>query len=305
VRPASQEGQAVGEGVRGPVAGDPAERHRLPLHHQPVHAPGRQVGGVHRLPHCTGRCRWWNGAVRWRRASTGITVPAVAVGGTSSQVMPVTSGAADSIASCTASSRVTDDEGQLRQLPTRRRWTTPSVRSTSRRDVAAVRTQVGRTPSSARSTRVGRSYGCSPWTTSSPATSGSSAIPVEDVVGQGLGVVEDLQEALQAVAVHGRDGAGQLLRPLTGGGGLPRSTRADPRSAARPGAGRPSCPAHPASLGRVDHRRGVHLLEHVPWPFLDGMNMCTPHGRQGSKLRTVRMMSMPLKFSLEFSSKIG
>src|SRR4029078_4272626 len=33
--------------------------------------------------------------------------------------------------------------------------------------------------------------------------------------------------------------------------------------------------------------------------------MCTPHGRHGSKLRTARMMSMPLKFSLEFSSKIG
>src|SRR5436305_1298783 len=32
--------------------------------------------------------------------------------------------------------------------------------------------------------------------------------------------------------------------------------------------------------------------------------MCTPHGRQGSKLRTVRMMSMPRKFSWPFSSKI-
>src|SRR6202012_5471267 len=33
--------------------------------------------------------------------------------------------------------------------------------------------------------------------------------------------------------------------------------------------------------------------------------MCTPHGRHGSNERTARMMSMPLKFSLEFSSKIG
>ncbi len=32
--------------------------------------------------------------------------------------------------------------------------------------------------------------------------------------------------------------------------------------------------------------------------------MCTPHGRHGSKLRTVRMMSMPLKFSGPFSSKM-
>jgi len=33
--------------------------------------------------------------------------------------------------------------------------------------------------------------------------------------------------------------------------------------------------------------------------------ICTPHGRHGSKLRTARMMSMPLKFSGPFSSKIG
>src|ERR1043166_6085453 len=33
--------------------------------------------------------------------------------------------------------------------------------------------------------------------------------------------------------------------------------------------------------------------------------MCTPHGRQGSKLRTARMMSTPLNLSGPFSSKIG
>ncbi len=33
--------------------------------------------------------------------------------------------------------------------------------------------------------------------------------------------------------------------------------------------------------------------------------MCTPQGRHGSKLRTARMMSTPLKFSGPFSSKIG
>src|ERR1700757_2527789 len=33
--------------------------------------------------------------------------------------------------------------------------------------------------------------------------------------------------------------------------------------------------------------------------------MCTPHGRQGSKLRTARMMSMPLNLSGPFSSKMG
>ena len=33
--------------------------------------------------------------------------------------------------------------------------------------------------------------------------------------------------------------------------------------------------------------------------------MCTPHGRQGSNERTALMMSIPLKFSGPFSSKIG
>src|SRR6185503_17228929 len=33
--------------------------------------------------------------------------------------------------------------------------------------------------------------------------------------------------------------------------------------------------------------------------------MCTPQGRQGSKLRTARMMSMPLNVSGPFSSKMG
>ncbi len=42
------------------------------------------------------------------------------------------------------------------------------------------------------------------------------------------------------------------------------------------------------------------------WIVLPGPRyMCTPHGRHGSKLRTARMMSMPLKLSGEFSSKIG
>ena len=39
----------------------------------------------------------------------------------------------------------------------------------------------------------------------------------------------------------------------------------------------------------------------MPFPLY----MCTPHGRHGSKLRTARMMSTPLKFSGPFSSKMG
>ncbi len=46
----------------------------------------------------------------------------------------------------------------------------------------------------------------------------------------------------------------------------------------------------------------------VCWTFLTlplPRYMCVPQGRHGSKLRTARMMSMPLKFSGPFSSKIG
>ena len=41
-------------------------------------------------------------------------------------------------------------------------------------------------------------------------------------------------------------------------------------------------------------------LRTLPLPY-----MCTPHGRHGSNEWTARMMSMPLKFSGPFSSKIG
>src|SRR5207249_11903946 len=63
---------------------------------------------------------------------------------------------------------------------------------------------------------------------------------------------------------------------------------------------------------RVGHRRG-HRRSSAPnvgeWRAAISLPlpryMCTPHGRHGSKLRTVRMTSMPLKCSLSFSSKIG
>src|ERR1051326_8085942 len=44
-----------------------------------------------------------------------------------------------------------------------------------------------------------------------------------------------------------------------------------------------------------------YVLRTLPPPTY----ICTPHGRHGSKLRTARMMSMPLNLSGPFSSKIG
>src|ERR1700761_8165397 len=57
----------------------------------------------------------------------------------------------------------------------------------------------------------------------------------------------------------------------------------------------------------------AHLLPITPnigecrvWRTLPSPRyMCTPQGRQGSKLRTARIMSMPLNLSGPFSSKSG
>src|SRR5262249_53492295 len=60
-----------------------------------------------------------------------------------------------------------------------------------------------------------------------------------------------------------------------------------------PGHSTPSCP--PNAAGEWI-RCTMRPLPRLMW---------TPHGRHGSKLRTVRMMSMPLNLSRGLSSKIG
>ena len=83
-------------------------------------------------------------------------------------------------------------------------------------------------------------------------------------------------------------------------------------------------PAHLRCEGREHAREALAVeIEHLPehllcfhqqspvgvcttfltWP--PPRYMCTPHGRHGSNERTARMMSMPLKLSGPFSSKIG
>ncbi len=63
----------------------------------------------------------------------------------------------------------------------------------------------------------------------------------------------------------------------------------------------PSGTAHVASVDTASVA-GLWIVCRV---FPGPRYMCTPHGRHGSKLRTARMMSMPLKLSGGFSSKIG
>ena len=74
--------------------------------------------------------------------------------------------------------------------------------------------------------------------------------------------------------------------------------------------GRPAAqglPRHPLTAaecaGPVKAVGSVQFLKNLA--VAPGDCMCTPHGRHGSKLRTARMMSMPLKLSGPFSSKIG
>ncbi|OOL33264.1 hypothetical protein GQ85_02555 [Rhodococcus rhodochrous] len=86
----------------------------------------------------------------------------------------VISGAAARTASCTASSRVTADDGHPWQLPSRRNRTTSSRIATSSTSPPCD-PRYGRTPSSAVRTRVSTSCGCSPWTSSRLATRSSRA----------------------------------------------------------------------------------------------------------------------------------
>ncbi len=100
-----------------------------------------------------------------------------------------------------------------------------------------------------------------------------------------------------AVEVH--EDAHQFLRrrarcPVAGGG-EPVEHLLDPA----PGLGAVDRGPHPPSPLRPVGT--CIVLTVLPPPTY----MWTPQGRQGSKLRTARMMSMPLKFSGVFSSKIG
>ena len=106
------------------------------------------------------------------------------------------------------------------------------------------------------------------------------------------GRLERPEDPLQALAVQPEDRRHQLLgRPAR----LDVGDRLEARS---------------QLLEALDRLRYGHQQSPVgvcttflTWPL--PRYMCTPQGRQGSKLRTARMMSMPLKFSGPFSSKIG
>ena len=196
-----------------------------------------------------------------------------------------------------ASLTVMVDDGQPSQLPSSRRWTTPSGSTPSSSTPPACDPQVG-------------------------------ADLVEGLDHPGLGVlgmeaVEDEQAGDQLVLhrpVHGL-WAGQLNRlPLQAGpvqlDHQPHDLLGDLGGAGVGGADLAEQLLDP----RPDRRRSLPLTRPHgrPLPLVSIVGECsffttlplprymwTPQGRHGSKLRTARMMSMPLNFSGGFSSKIG
>ena len=128
----------------------------------------------------------------------------------------------------------------------------------------------------------------------------------ERLVVEASGLVQDVQEPFQPGTVEVRDQPDQLIGALPchhapGGAGVQQRVDA---LAGGVEVGR--------GAGRVlGHLRGYSapadwvgvcsISSFLPLPRY----MCTPQGRHGSKLRTVRMMSIPLKLARSFSSKIG
>ena len=188
----------------------------------------------------------------------------------------------------------------------------------------------GRTRSSARSMRARGSSGWRPCSESRPATTGSAASASMRSAGCGARSLIDREHALDAFAVEGADVADELFSERC------NLRAADRRDFVEQMLDRRAGVAHAAFGGRLYHRlscerrrsRNNASLRRRPandraryfakscstrpvgecsfFSSLPGPRyMWTPHGRHGSKLRTVRMMSMPLKLSGPFSSKIG
>ena len=127
--------------------------------------------------------------------------------------------------------------------------------------------------------------------------------PLAQAGGLGAGVVERADDPAHALAIE------LDHRPDQGFGSSPRTRVGDlvelllqlldPRDQLGP---RRSLRSWPRARSSQHMPVGVCWTLRT-WPL--PVYMWTPHGRHGSKLRTARMMSTPLKFSGPFSSKIG
>ena len=118
---------------------DPAGQHRHARHREPADFSRRELGEIgHRMPHVSVAC-----CVRTRliRTSAGITVALPRASAATTSIDEI-SGAAARTASSTVSSSVTDDDGQLLQLPCELQ-ADDIVVDLEQMDVAAVRAEVG------------------------------------------------------------------------------------------------------------------------------------------------------------------
>ncbi len=210
-----------------------------------------------------------------------------------STMMWATSGAAWRMASSTAIFSVTAEDGQPSQLPSRRMVMAPASSSTSSTSTSPPwDARYGRTESRATSMRDASSKGCSPCSTSRLCTnpflttlSRSTTSPESTISSMTLFRPAPYRSVTSRMHSSARWRAvGSSIRSSSR-----RCSRRSPTFCE-------VLRTHPSyDVGECILRRTLPLPRY----------MWTPHGRQGSKLRTARMMSMPLKFSRSFSSKIG
>ena len=236
-----------------------------------------------------------------------VTGTASGFGAGCSTSMVTISGAASTIAArprAAASQSTTRIRRRCRAGEGARRPPAASTSSSSTSPSCCARN--GRTDSSARSTRVATSSGME----AVHEQQAGDELVVDEALREGRRFLRrELDDPFEPAAVELGDQPQQLLcdRARRGLG----RCRAARRGAARSGPRRPEGSAvawappgssgQLASVGSATWVGECSFFSVFPLPRY----MWTPHGRHGSKLRTARMMSMPLKCSRSFSSKIG
>lgn len=187
-------------------------------------------------------------------------------------------------------------EGRSRRMPVSSSKPTTSTGSRTESRARVIRVPTSSGCRSCRASRLDTSSSSSSAASGPSPVPRSAGVPRRPTIRARPSAVEVHQDPHQLLCrdahflvAGGAQTVEQVLDPLPGLHGVEGPRGCDDRR----------CGAHPASpLSPV----GTCIC----WTVLPPPTyMWTPHGRQGSKLRTVRMMSMPLKFSGVFSSKIG
>ena len=291
-RPASRRTPGTG---RGRPAPRPPTRHAsttVSPRANPATSPGVRSSNSGTGYHVVGSCL--PACTRDIRESTGITDSAPAATASTESI----SGAAVRTASSTASSSVTAEDGQLLQLPENDSRTTPSA-DVEQPDVTAVGAEVGphpvqRAATRARSGRADARRAPAAGCRSGRRRRGARPAPDRPPTAMTLTRAAPYRSTTSRTNCSARAcaaGVSAAQASISAWIRSPAERQCESSKSA------PATAHSPVS----DWVGECSLSSDLPSPRY----MCTPHGRQGSKLRTVRMMSMPLKFSRSFSSKIG